>query len=300
MIHIMEHLHIGEKMVLFSLLGSILCFYPMLLRDQIPHNREHVVDALKNDTFAPYFLFSIAIIVPMMIEALFDLYFGVLPRKINTCRITLMSAIFAFSVLLYTKQHSEYNAEMFMCYIQARSSMASCAILSFTILEESLKRMKYYSMFFALLVTSTSLARITVLFYSNSYTILAYLFILLNIIFVCGTIFLIYTYRKWIIQKKNIMTPEETFAGISILIFILTTLGRIAVFGISFLTTGTIPTMPTLDMTYLKVIIMIELVGVLAILIVPGRIVGHYATANKVSSLPSISYSIVYLLHAYR
>jgi hypothetical protein len=299
MTNIIQNLHIGERMALLSLLTSSLCFYPVMNGDKLL-DRDHIAISMLDDTISPYFLFSIAITVPMMIEALFDLYFGVLPRKINTCRISLMSALFVYSLLLYIKYLSEYNAEFFFCYIQARSSIATTAMLSFTMLEESTTMMKYYSIFLAIIVNSTALIRVTVVFYIHRSSILVLLFGFFTIIFICTSIFLLLTYRKWIIQKTNIMSPEETFTGISVLIFIVVTFARLLVFAILYLLTGDFPFIATIPMSSIKAVLVIELIGVLAILIVPGRIVGHYATANKVSSLPSISYSIVYLLHAYR
>jgi hypothetical protein len=289
-----KDLHIGEKMVLFSLFTSSLCFYPMILGDALPH-KDRITDALVNDTISPYFLFSIAITVPMMIEALFDLYFGVLPRKINTCRITLMSALFVYSVLLYANFNNESNAAMYICCTQARSILTTTSVLSFVILEESTAMVKYNSIFLAFLLVASTLFRTTVLFYSTSHdNKFIFLFTFVSFLVICALIILIFTYKTWLTKKKNIVNIEQIFAGISIFIFIAIMLGKMTVFMVIFVTTGSFPNVSALHLSYVKAILVIELIGVLAILIVPGRIVGHYATANKVSCLSFPSPILLY------
>jgi hypothetical protein len=289
----MKNLHAGEKIILCSLITSALCFYPFFWMDKFIHTSSSHRDAFDMTSLAPYFLFSAAITIPMMIEASFDLIYGVLPRKINTCRLTLMASVFAYSLILYTYQNHKDSAALYVCCTQARLIITVACMLSFMILEESTAFMKNGSIFLSFLTTIIILLRVTngIVNASNK---IEFILSILQIICFLLTFAMIIHYISWYQRNKERMTPEKAFPGIAIVIFFIIMAARQSVYVALVLMTGYTPTIYTMPMTTVKTIFAIEIIGVLAILIVPGRIVGHYATANKVSSISSIDSILLY------
>jgi hypothetical protein len=158
------------------------------------------------------------------------------------------------------------------------------------ILEESTAFVKNGSIFLSFLTTITIILRVTAGVVNASRGITIALTFLQSI---CSlkTFAMMLHYVSWYRRNSHRMTPDETFPWIAIIIFFITILTRQYVYVAQFCATGKAPSIYTMSMTSVKLIFSVEIIGVLAILIVPGRIVGHYATANKVIS------SIVYSLH---
>jgi hypothetical protein len=166
-------------------------------------------------------------------------------------------------------------------------------MLSFMILEESTAFMKNGSIFLSFLTTIIILLRVTdgIVNASNK---IEFILSILQIICFLLTFAMIIHYISWYQRNKERMTPEKAFPGIAIVIFFIIMAARQSVYVALVLMTGYTPTIYTMPMTTVKTIFAIEIIGVLAILIVPGRIVGHYATANKVSSISSIDSILLY------
>jgi hypothetical protein len=161
------------------------------------------------------------------------------------------------------------------------------------ILEESTTFMKNGSIFLSFLTTIIILLRVTAGIVKPSTGVELTLAIVQIICYITSFAMTLH-YISWYQKNSHRITPEETFPGLAIIIFFIIMVARQSVYLAIIIMTGNLPTIHSMPMTAVKAVFSIEIIGVLAILIVPGRIVGHYATANKVNCLSFPSPILLY------